>query len=75
MEIIKQEHTLRLDTQNYTTKDIELEVKECVELLKTLGVDLSKNRYVCVINSRLSRVLGNCKYLGNNWYRITLSAK
>ena len=75
MEIIKQENTLRLDTKNYTTKDIELEVKECVELLKTLGVDLSKNRYVCVINSRLSRVLGNCKYLGNNWYRITLSAK
>ena len=75
MEIIKQKNTLRMDTKNYTTTDIDAEIKECVELLKSVGVNLSKNRYVCVINPRLSRVLGNCKYLGHDWYRITLSAK
>ncbi len=65
----------RRDTNRYTIKDIQDEIEECRSILVSLGyVDLIKNKYTVVLNSRAKNRYGQCSYKGGNNYTISINS-
>ena len=69
-----QKHSLRLDTQKYTAKDILDEVLEDRDLLVYLGYpEMANYTYEVQISTRAKRQLGYCQEIGVNHYKIVIS--
>lgn len=77
MTIVKQKHSLRLDTKGYTEQDILAEIYEDRDLLVALGLESMKDyKYVAVINRRKgTKRIGCCSKIGPNTYEIQLTEK
>ena len=73
---IEQNYSLRIDTKNYKSSDIDKEICEDVRILASLGYqDVLNKTYNVVINNRAIKILGYCKREALNRYTITINAK
>lgn len=74
---LKLKSIYRNDTNLYTLKDLEKEVKECLKIIKKLGLSnhMEKVRYVLRINDRATKYLGLCTFKSKNplTYIITIN--
>ncbi len=77
MTIVKQKHSLRLDTKTYDEMDIFNEIQEDVRLLAALGHEyMLKYIYKVVINKRKgTKRMGCCTRLSQGVYEIQVTEK
>lgn len=76
MSILVLKNIYRLDTQKYTVKDIQEEIKECLSIIDHLGIERKNAIYTVAISNRMTKTLGYCKRIKLKplTFQITISA-